>query len=36
MTLATFDYDNRGKRTKLTRGIGTVTDYTLSLGVISD
>jgi RHS repeat-associated protein len=28
MTLATFDYDNRGNRTKLTRGNGTVTDYT--------
>ncbi|HEX8584785.1 MAG TPA: RHS repeat-associated core domain-containing protein [Allosphingosinicella sp.] len=28
ITLATFDYDNRGNRTKLTRGNGTVTDYT--------
>jgi YD repeat-containing protein len=28
MTLATFDYDDRGNRVKLTRGNGTVTDYT--------
>jgi RHS repeat-associated protein len=27
ITLATFDYDDRGNRTKLTRGNGTVTHY---------